>query len=108
MARKRVERTKGSEPDPSDFLPVMFAANRAEAEFYQTLLSDANIQAIIDTEAVERTGQRDKGIAVLVPAEQLDEASEIITAREEIEEHILASPEAPGLDEDEEELSTPR
>ena len=105
MSRKRAERPFEPDRGHSDILPVMFAANRTEAEFYQMLLADAGIQAVIDVEVEDQTGQPGKGIAVLVPAEQLDEASDIITAREEIEEHILAGPEAPGLDEDEEELT---
>ena len=107
MSRKRADRPLEPDRGPSDVLPVMFAANKAEAELYQMLLADAGIQAVIDVEAEEQAGQPGKGIAVLVPAEQLDEASDIITSREEIEEHILADPEAPVQDEDEEELTAP-
>ena len=107
MSRKGAERPFEPDRGPSDTLPVMFAANRAEAEFYQMLLADAGIQAVIDVEVEDQTGQPGKGIAILVAAEQLDEASDIITAREEIEEHILAGPEAPGLDEDEDKLTAP-
>ena len=107
MSRKRAERPLEPDRGPSDILPVMFAANKAEAEFYQMLLADAGIQAVIDVEVKDQAGQPGKGIAVLVQAEQLDEASDIITAREEIDEHILADPESPVQDEDKEELTPP-
>ncbi len=107
---------KGSEQpcepgrESSGLVPVIFAANRAEAEFYQTLLADADIQATIDTDADQRTAQPGKGIAVLVPAELLDDATDVITVREETEAHILAGPDGRDKDddEDEEELTPPR
>ena len=108
MSRKPTDRQGESDSNPSDLLPVMFAANRAEAEFYETLLNDAGIQVVIDSEVEDQNGRVGKGIAVLVPAEQLDQASDIITAREEIDEHMLSSPEAQGLDEDEDELGGPK
>ena len=52
--------------------------------------------------------QPEKGIAVLVSSEMLDEASDIITAREELDAHILANPEDREFDDDDEdELSGP-
>ncbi len=107
---------KGSEQpcepgrESSGLVPVIFAANRAEAEFYQTLLADADIQAAIDTEAEQQTGQSGKGVAVLVHAELLDGATDVITVREEMEAHILAGPDGRDKDddEDEEELTTTR
>lgn len=107
MTHKRADGQLEAEPDPSDLLPVMFAANKAEAEFYQTLLADADIQAVIDTETDNRAGQVGKGVAILVRAELLDEASDIITAREEIEEHILAGPDSQEQESDEEGLASP-
>ncbi len=106
---------KGSEqpcepgPESSGFVPVIFAANRAEAEFYQTLLADADIQAAIDTDADQQSGRPGKGVAVLVPAELLDDATDVITVREEMEAHILAGPDGRDKDddEDEEELTPP-
>ena len=107
---------KGSEqpcepgPGYSGLVPVVFAANRAEAEFYQTLLADADIQADIDTDLDQQSVQPGKGVAVLVPAESLDDATDIITVREEMEAHILAGPDGPDKDsdeDDEEELTPP-
>ena len=106
---------KGSEQpcepgrESSGLVPVIFAANKAEAEFYQTLLADADIQAAIDTDTDQQSGRPGKGVAVLVPAELLDDATDVITVREEMEAHILAGPDGRDKedDEDEEEL-TPR
>ncbi len=95
----------GGEPDYSDPVPVIFAANTDEADFYQTLLADADIQAFVDSDLQGRPPRPDKGIAVLVSAEMLDEASDIITAREEMDAHILAHPE--DVDEDDEDLDLP-
>ncbi len=96
--------------ESSGLVPVIFAANRAEAEFYQTLLADADIQAAIDTDADQQSGRSGKGVAVLVPAELLDDATDVITVREEMEAHILAGPDGHDKedDEDEEELTPPR
>ena len=93
----------GGEPDYSDLVPVIFAANTDEAEFYQTLLADADIQAFIGTDLQGRPPRPDKGIAVLVSAEMLDEASDIITTREELDAYILAHPEDVGFDDDEDD-----
>ena len=97
-------------PESSALVPVIFAANRAEAKFYQTLLEDAGIQATIDTDADQQTGRPGKGVAVLVHPELLDDATDVITVREEMEAHILAGPDGRDKDddEDEEELSPRR
>ena len=103
MTNNRPEQSGGLEPDFSDFVPVIFAANKAEAEFYQTLLADADIQSAIDTEAEDQNGRVGKGVAVVVPAELLDAAADIITVREEMEAHILAGPDDRETDDDEDE-----
>ncbi len=110
MTYKGSEQPCESGPESSGLVPVIFAANRAEAEFYQTLLADADIQAAIDTEAEQQTGQSGKGVAVLVPTELLDAATDVITVREEMEAHILAGPDGRDKDddEDEEELTPPQ
>ena len=107
MVRKQDGPEQADNPDSSDLVPVIFAANTQEAGFYQTLLADADIPAFIDTDAAGRPSRPDKGIAVLVSAEMLDEASDIITAREELDAHILANPEEAELDDDDDELTGP-
>ena len=101
MAREQDKLPQG--PEPTDLVPVMFAANMAGAEFYKTLLEDADIEAIIGTDEDESKSGSVRGIPVLVPAERLDDASDMITAREEMDEHLLASPDYRDLDEEEEE-----
>ena len=97
MVGEASEADRGS----SELVPVVFAANRVEAEFYQTLLADADILADIDGEGEEQSGQVGKGVPVLVPQERLDEASDVITVREEMEAHILAGPDdRDGTEED--------
>ena len=103
MTSDRPEQPGKLEPDFSGLVPVIFAANKAEAEFYQTLLADADIQAAIDTDAATQTGRVSKGVAVVVPAELLDAAADIITVREEMEAHILAGPDGRDKDDDEDE-----
>ena len=109
MTYRRSEQPCEPGPESSGLVPVIFAANRAEAEFYQTLLADADIRAAIDTDADQQSGRPGKGVAVLVPAELLDDATDVITVREEMEAHILAGPDGRDKedDEDEEELTPP-
>ena len=109
MTSEQSELPSEADSDSSGLVPVVFAANKAEAEFYQTLLADADIHADIDTDADQRTSALPgKGVAVLVPAELLHEASDVITIREEMEAHILAGPDGRDKDdEDEEELTDP-
>ena len=106
MVRKQDDPSRSDNPDPLDLVPVIFAANTQEVEFYQTLLADADIPTFIDTDADGLSARTDKGIAILVSAEVLDEASDIITAREELDAHILAHPEEHEFDdEDDDELT---
>ena len=100
MVRKQDDPDRSHNPDPLDLVPVIFAANTQEADFYQTLLADADIPTFIDTDADGRSSRTDKGIAILVSAEVLDEASDIITAREELDAHILANPEEAEFDDE--------
>jgi len=103
MPRKRSKQPTEPEPRLSDLVPVIFAADKAEAAFYKTLLADADIRAVIGTEADDLAANHIGGIAVLVQAELLDDATEIITAREEMEEHILAAPEERDAENNDEE-----
>ncbi|NIA07782.1 MAG: hypothetical protein GWP14_09165 [Actinobacteria bacterium] len=108
MVRKQDGPEQGDNPDSSGLVPVIFVANTKEAGFYQTLLADADIPAFIDPDADGRSSRPDKGIAVLVSTEMLDEASDIITAREELDAHILSSPEEGEFDDDvDDELTGP-
>ena len=107
MIRKQDGPEQADNPDSSGLVPVIFAANTQEAEFYQTLLADADISTFINPDVDKGPSRPDKGIAILVSAEMLDEASDIITAREELDAHILASPEDVEFDDDDDELIGP-
>jgi len=72
------------------FVPLVYAQHLAEAEYYQTLLEDHDITALIeevDTE-VPATSQQRYGIAVLVPGELLADAKEVLRSREILDESI--------------------
>ena len=75
--------------DESDFVPVVFARNRAEAEDYKTLLEDHDIYVVIPDE--EETDlipikTEENGIPILVSAEQLDEAEVVIEHRSDLDD----------------------
>ena len=85
-------------PDDAEntFVPVVIARSDEEAEVYCELLSDHEIPAVVgDEDALDGNGHHVRhgmahGVPVLVPEPLLDEAGEVIAAREESEE-LLAS-----------------
>ncbi len=87
MARKK---SKDEAGQFEEFVPVIYARNLTEAEFYKGLLASNDIPAIIEDEAGEVIGMPTsvvgQGVAVLVPDEMLDEASEIIAEHDDTEE----------------------
>jgi len=87
-----------------EFVPLLFARNLAEAEFYKTLLEDHGIQALIEDENIESMGLADltRGVPVLVPDHQLEDAEAVINDRENISE--LMGEEDAEEDESEEDL----
>jgi len=90
--------------EKSDFVPVVYARSLDEAEEYRSLLEDHDIPAQVGTEGdVEDDDDirvTAKGIPVLVPEVLLDEASEVIADREDLEEFAVADDE---LDEEQED-----
>ncbi len=79
--------------DPSkkdEFVPAVFARSQQEAELYRQLLEDHDIDAVIGYEETEETndaeGKMTHGMPVLVLESFLDEASEIIADREDLDE----------------------
>ena len=85
-------------PDDAEntFVPVVVARSDEEAEVYCELLSDHEIPAVIaDEDALDGNGHHVRhgmthGVPILVPEPLLDEAGEIIAAREKAED-LLAS-----------------
>ena len=101
MANEQSKMPSDADPGSLELVPVIFAANTNEAEFYQTLLADAGIEADIDAE--QQAPQPGRGVAILVSPDSLDEASDIITVREQMEAHVLAEPDALDTDDDDDE-----
>ncbi len=94
----------------TDFVPVVFARSPEEAERYQELLSDHDIPAMTDGDGDEdgdvassansRSGGMSRGVPVMVPEVLLDEASEIIADREDVDEFALEEDEVEDEDDD--------
>jgi len=110
MSRKK-EPDEPFQEDDSDFLPVVFARSIDQAELYRELLNDHDIPALVGTDGnidpkasgVSRRKGMTHGVPVLVPESMLDEASEVIADREDVDEFGLAD-EDDLEDEEEEEL----
>jgi len=96
-----------SAEEQSEFVPVIFARSREDAERYRDLLEDHNIPAVVGTDADDedalpsRSGMT-HGVDVLVPEALLDEASEIIADREDLDE-FAPTEEVDDDDEDEDD-----
>jgi hypothetical protein len=72
------ERRASSGHAVEDYVAVMFAESRVEAEMCRSVLSDNGIPARVET-ALERH-KRSVGIPVLIPSDRLDEASGLLAA----------------------------
>lgn len=98
------------EDEMGDFVSVVVARSPEEAEMYRVLLADHDIPAILATdEGLEELAENGRmvqhgavshGTPVLVPESLLDEASQVISEREDFQDLELGSDE----DEDEDEL----
>jgi hypothetical protein len=64
-----------------DYVPVAFVHDQKEAEFYQALLEDHDIPAIIEEETDVNFDALDADIPILVPREQQEDAELIIERR---------------------------
>lgn len=71
-----------------DLVPVVFARDAAEADFYRVLLEDHDIHVVIaeECEASVDVPDSKSGVPVLVPAEQLEEAELVIEQRTELDD----------------------
>ena len=87
-----------------EFVPVLFARNLIEAEFYQTLLAEHEIPVLIEDENTESFGLPDigRGVPVLVPDEQLAEAEDILEQREDSDDDSSDNNDDDEDDEDDE------
>jgi len=88
------------EPDGA-FVPVIYAGDRSEAEFYKSLLDDYGLTVRIEGDISDENGTlpgakvayeglrgRGEGIAVLVPQGNLPEAQDIIERYSRAEEEF--------------------
>jgi hypothetical protein len=76
--------------EPEQYVPAVFAHSAAEAEFYRDLLKDHEIPAVLGTEDEVADAERpiiSRGVPVLVPDAFLEEASEVIADREDLDEY---------------------
>ena len=105
---------KASDPsgrEQSDFVPAVFARAVEEAEFYRELLDDHDIPVRVGTDDnldnedadSKQAGDRGMthGVPVLVPEALLDEASEIIADRDDLDEFDIEQDEEDEEEEDE-------
>lgn len=77
-----------AEGQPYDeFVPAAFARSAEDAEKFRELLEDHDIPVVLSNETEEATFAAKpgmtRGVAVMVPDALLDEASEVIAARED-------------------------
>jgi hypothetical protein len=98
-----------SEDNFSDeFVPAVFARNEEDAEKYRKLLEDHDIEAVVGYDELENhldtnvvSGGVAHGLPVLVLESLLDEASQIIADREDLDEFEADDEESDEDDEDE-------
>ena len=101
--------------DKDDYVPAFFAKNLQEAEEYCELLSDHEIPAragldeelLADADPDHRAASRrgiTHGVPVLVPESLLDEASEVIADREDLDEFEDDEEDEEEEEEDDEEF----
>ncbi len=94
-----------SDEDYTGFVPAVIARSAEEAEQYCELLNDHDIPSLVGNDEIDldeknspkiaHGGEITHGVPVLVPEAMLDEASEVIADREDLDEFSL------GDDEDE-------
>ena len=84
------------EDEQEDYVPVVFAGSVEEAAEFEALLTDHDVPAVISSEEDDSGKGSGKfvkrrrlthGVPVLVPVGLLDEASEIISDRENMNEY---------------------
>ncbi len=97
MVQLDVEARPDATPGFEHYVEVAFARNKADAEVIRLLLASSSVPAQIESDTA---GSMQRGIAVLVPADKLVEASEILTVRAEDDEDFVEEEEDGDEDED--------
>ena len=103
-----------SEGEHSGFVPVVVAHSADEAEQYCELLSDHDIPAMIGDDGLAADADNEtcpnpkscisRGVSVMVPEALLDEASEIIADREDLDEFRIDDDDDENDDDEDFEL----
>jgi len=90
----------------ADFVPVVYARNMSEAEYYREMLEDhdMNAQIVEDIETPLDVSEGPRGIPVMVPHEQLEEAELIIEQRSSFDDEFDEDYDPLDSDNDEDEL----
>jgi len=90
-----------------DYVLLLYAHDRAEAEFYKSLLLDHDIEAVIDKDAEVLDLLARGRLPVMVPQELVEEAREIIEQRADMDDKFedFAGGDYQGDDEDAQELT---
>jgi hypothetical protein len=90
-----------------EFVPAVVARSLEEAQAFRELLEEHEIPALVTPQGPDETeesaGLSGRGVAVLVPEELLDEASEILAEQEDPDPFEIADQDDDDLD-DEDEL----
>ena len=76
--------------EEGQLVPAVYARSQAEAEQYKTLLDDHGVPAVVeedDDPLVGRPGRKN-GIAILVVAELLADATDILADRDNLDEEF--------------------
>ena len=78
-------------PRYEELIPVVYARNLTEAEFYRSLLEDHDIPVLIEEIGPSaESSAAEMGVPVLVPEDNLIEARDIIEQRIETDDEIEA------------------
>jgi len=67
-----------------DYVLLLLARDEAEAEYYELLLDDHDINVVLE----ENDAEEGQGVAILVPSDQLEEAEHIIEQKASIDEEL--------------------
>jgi len=90
--------------DPDQYEILTYRRDRQQAEQFQDLLKDHDIEAIVPDDDSDEWNSAEDGFAVLVPTDSVEEAREVLEEIESIEEIDTADPDFEGDVDDDEQL----
>lgn len=98
---KRSKKTQKSQSKLQDLVVVAYVEDMEQAKEYETLLKVNDIPAVVKEQPVDST--EDKGIAVMVPEDFLDEAHVVVESQDAYDDFYdfaLEDEEVDGFDND--------